>query len=444
VIRALPAVPSRLFLRVAQGAVLSALGSLGCASSPMLRAAEEGHFDGLRAALATELAQGRLGAGEATRFAHAVAKGEIARASGEPGLQRLHELSSCAAEVSGPLDDRADKHDAFGAAVALVLVDAGVHSPGRFSRWASTPPDAPEAAWRALGARSLVSGSDGDLRRRFISDADQEVRRNALHAALEASDPGDTQAVLEAARVDPFPAARQQAIRAAGALGGEQVVIALKDLWPRADELTREAIVDAWAAERSFPSGGRRELEWVVSTQTGLPAILAAGALVRAAGAGAGEAAGTLERAVHDGPTADRIRTIELVPFAITTLRDAVVKAEADPDEAVVAAALARVLETPSEKAARAEIVTRLLPLAAGDGLGAVTARDALAAAHEPQVLHILELRSTAEDAKTRAEAGSAMAALGDLGRAALVATDREPSVRTVVACAILRAAHGR
>ncbi len=434
-----PAPPSRLLLRVV---VCVALGPLGCAGSPTLRAAEEGRFEGLRATLAGELAQGRLGAREATRFAHAVARGEIARASGEAGLQRLHELSKCAAEVAGPLDDRADKRDAFGAAAALVLLDAGVHSPGRFSRWATTPPDAPEAAWRALGARSLDSRGDGEVRRRLIADADQEVRRSALHASLEASDPADADAVLEAARVDPFPAARHQAIHAAGAIGGEAVVLALKDLWPRADAPTREAIVDAWAAEPSFPSGGRRELEWVVSTQHGLPAILAAAALVRADAAG--EATGTLERAIKDGPTADRIRTIELVPFALPALRSAVVKAEADPDEAVAAAALARVLDTPSEKAARAEIIPRLLALAAGDGLGAVTARDALAAAREPQVLPILERRSAADDAKTRAEAGSALAALGDLGRAALVATDREPSVRTIVACAILRAAHGR
>ena len=416
---------------------------MACASSPALRAAEAGHFDGLRATLEAELAQGRFGSGDATRFAHAVAAGEIARASGEPGLQRLHEVSSCAAELSGPLGDRADKHDAFGAAAALVLLDEGVVSSGHFSRWATLAADAPEAAWRGPGARSLGSRGDGELRRRLLADPDQEVRRNALLASLDASDPADTDAVLEAARVDPFPAARQQAIRAAGAIGGERVVIALKDLWPRADAPAREAIVDAWAAERSFSAGGRRELEWVVSTQHGLPAILAASALVHADGDRAVEAAGTLERAIKDGPTADRIRTLEKVPLT-GALREAVLKAETDPDEAVAVAAMARVLKTPAEKAAREGIVARLLPLAAGTGLAAAAARDALAAAHEPQVLPILERVAAADDAKARAEAGSALAALGELGRAALIALDREPSVRTTVACAILRSAAHR
>ncbi len=425
--------------------VAGALAGVRCATSPALRAAEDGHFDGLRATLAIDLAQGRLGSGEAARLAHAIAKGEIARASGDPGLQRLHELSGCAAEVAGPLGDRAEKRDSFGAAAALVLLDAGVASPGSYSRWAHTPADAPEAAWRALGARSLVSGSDGDLRRRLIADPDQEVRRSALHASLEAGDPADTEAVLEAAQLDPSPAAREQAIRAAGAIGGERVVIALKDLWPRADTPTREAIVGAWAAERSFPSGGHRELAWVVSTQRGLPAVLAADTLVRSGGEGAGEAAGTLERAIKDGSTADRIRTIELVPLAAPSLRDAVLAAAADPDEAVAAAAMARALAAPADpRVDRGAIITKLLLLAAGTGLGSATAREALAAAHEPQVVQILERNGAADDAKTRAQAGSALATFGDLGRAALVATDREPSVRTSVACAILRSASGR
>ncbi len=431
--RALSAPSSRLLL------VAAALGCAHCAGSPALRAAEEGRFEGLHDALASELAQGRLGASEATRFARAVAGGEISRATGEPGLARLHELERCAAEIAGPLGDRADKHDALGAAAALVLVEAGVDSPRRYSRWASLAADAPEAAWRPLGARALVSSSDGEQRRRLVADADQEVRRNALHASLQAGDAADTNIVLEAARVDPYPAAREQAIRAAGALGGERVVIALKDLWPRADSSAREAIVDAWAAEQSFAEGGRRELGWVVDTQHGLPAILAASALVHAGGAGAAEAANTLERAVKDGPTADRIRTIELLPLDAPALREAVIKAETDPDEAVAAAAMAHRLEAPSERADRAAILTRLLPLAAGTGLGAVTAREALAEAGEPQVVPILLRTSTADDAKTRAQAGSALAAYGDLGRAALVATDREPSVRTTVACAILR-----
>ena len=55
---------------------LLALAAAGCASSPTLRAAEQGRFEGLRDALGAEMARGALHAGEAARFARAVTRGE--------------------------------------------------------------------------------------------------------------------------------------------------------------------------------------------------------------------------------------------------------------------------------------------------------------------------------------------------------------------------------
>jgi hypothetical protein len=428
-------------------ALSSALASAGCARSPAVRAAEQGRFEGLREALSARVAHGRLSAREAEGFARAVTKGEVTRASGDEGVQRIHELSGCAREVDGVLGDRADRRDAVGAAAALVLVEAGLESPGRYARWARAAPDDPEAAWRPLGARSLTSGGDGPLRRLLIADPDEEVRRNALHASLAAGDPADTEAVLEAARVDPYPAARAEAIHAAGALGGQRVVIALRDLWPRADAPAREAIVEAWAASRSLDSGGRHELTWVVETQRGLPSVVAASKLVRLGGAGSVEAAGALERAIADGPTADRQRAIDLAPFALPAIRAALAKAESDPDEAVAASAMARRLLEPADQggapersADREALVTKLLAIASGTGIGASTARATLARAKVAGVVPLLEREGSANDATARAEAGKSLAAAGDLGRAAVVAADLEPRVRVVVACAILHA----
>ena len=424
-----------------------ALASVHCAGSPALRAAEQGHFEGLRDTLSAEVAQGGLRSGEAMRFAQAVTKGEIARASGEEGVKRIRELEACAREVDGALGARADKRDAIGAAAALVRVEAGLESPDRHARWARTAPDAAEAPWRPLGARALVSGDDGPLRRQLIADPDEEVRRNALHAALASGDPEDADAVLEAARVDPYPAARAEAIRAAGVLGGQRVVIALKDLWPRADASVREAIVDAWGTPHTFHGGGRQQLGWVVDTQRGIPAINAAGILIRAGGPGAIEAAGALERAIKDGPSADRVRAIEVAPFSLPALREALAKAEADPDEAVAAAAMARRLQAPADQGgapagspAREAIVAKLLPLASGTGAGASIARATLARARVAQVVPILERNGAAKDTATRVEAGKDLAYAGYLGHAAVVAADLEPAVRLAVACAILHA----
>ena len=426
--------------------LVAALASGGCVASPAVQAASLGRYEGLRASLQADFVAGKLDLGEAVDFARAVAKGEIARAKGDQGVQRIRELRSCANEIYGALGDRAEVEDAVGAEAAMALVDSGVQSPGHYARWAQTPPGGEGAAFRPLGARSLVSVDDGALRRRLMADPDEEVRRNAMRAALVAADPADTDALLEAARVDPSPAAREQAIRAAGALGGERVVLALKDLWPRADASARGAIVDAWRRERCFSAGGSRELGWVVSAERGPAAITAAAYLTRAGGAGAGEAAGVLERAIKDGPSEDRVRAVEVAPLGIASIREAVRAAEGDPDEAVAAAAMVRRLEASAANGGanegspeRAALLAKLLPLAAGTGPGAVSARGGLARARVRPLVGILERDGEAKDPKRRAEAGTGLAVLGEVARAAPFAADPDPSVRTTVACAILR-----
>lgn len=424
-----------------------ALSALGCAaSSPAIRAAEQGNYEGLRAALEVDVAQGRMGSGEAARFARAVARGEVERAKGEDGAQRIRALSTCAREIDDALDRRADTRDALGAVAALVRVDAGIASASGFSRWARMPVHAPEAAWRALGARTLTSSDDAALRRKLFADVDEEVRRSALRAALEAGDPDDVEGVIESARVDPSPAARAQALRAAGVIGGERAVLALKDIWVHADPQAREGIVDAWATHASFNAGGRRELIWAIDKHRGRAAILAALTLVRAGGEGAAEGEGALERAVKDGATADRVSAIEAAPLRLESLRAAISKAAGDPDEAVAAAALVRLFEAPADlggprdAAARAEMSAKLLKIADGSGPGSGTAKGGLARAHDPRVLPILQRDGAAKEQKTRVDAGAALAAYGDLPRAAVVAADPEVGVRIQVSCAILRA----
>ena len=71
--------PSSIVLLAALAGA-AALGATGCASATV-RAAEDGHFDGLRAAMAAELARGDLGLNESVSFAKAVARGEVERAN---------------------------------------------------------------------------------------------------------------------------------------------------------------------------------------------------------------------------------------------------------------------------------------------------------------------------------------------------------------------------
>jgi hypothetical protein len=426
---------------------LSLLGTAQCGGSPAMRAAVAGHYEGLRAAVAADVQQGRLDARDAIALAKIVAKGEVERAEGDEGAQRIRDLVSCASEIDGALERRAETHDALGAVAAMVRLDAGLESADTYARWARSDPGGAAAPMRPLGARALTSWADADLRRRLFTDPDEDVRRGALRAAIEAADPDDTEPILEAARLDPYPAAQRQAIRAAGAVGGERVALALRDLWHRADDDTRVAIVEAWSSSRSFNSGGRAELLWAATTERGRPALAAAVVLVRARGESASEGVGVVERAVKDGPSADRVQAIELASLAVPALREAVVKAESDADDAVATAARARMLEAPAAEggtaegsAERAALIAKLLPAASGSSEAATLAKGALARAGVKELAPILERDGAAPSAKTRAEAGAALAVLGDVKRAAVIAVDPEPRVRTAVSCAILRA----
>ena len=96
---------------------LSLLGLAHCAASPNMRAAEEGRYVGLRAAVAADVQQGRLDPRDAILLARAVARGEVARAQGDEGAQRIRDFGTCAAEIDGALERRADKRDTLGAVV---------------------------------------------------------------------------------------------------------------------------------------------------------------------------------------------------------------------------------------------------------------------------------------------------------------------------------------
>ncbi|WP_433929576.1 hypothetical protein AB3662_38055 [Sorangium cellulosum] len=437
--------------RVLPGAILAGLLSLaavtGCASSASVRAAEAGRFDELRRSMIDELRRGALDSDDARAIARAVAEGEIARATPPSGVDRVRELRTCARPLEDALDERAAGSDAVATAAAMILLEAGLTDPEsakRYAREAGPGRDpARSAALRALETRALVAAEDGALRRARTLDGDQEVRLAALRAAIAAADPNDRSALLEAARLDPYPLARTIAVRAAGALGGREVVLALRDLWVLSDEPGREAIAEAWAAPRAIDAGGRAQLLWAISTQRGAPAIAAARALVRAGGEGAGEAVSVLLDAIRTSQSRDRIYAIRSAPLEDPAVRTALLKAQGDPDEAVVFAVHARHLDaSPGIVAARerAAAVAWLMKLATGTSTRAVLARGALARAGVRAAVPLLERDLRSHEIPVREAAGTGLVELGDLPRAALLLADVDPQVRTSVACAILGA----
>ncbi len=193
-------------------------------------------------------------------------------------------------------------------------------------------------AWRAVAARAADRAIDTDMRRAFFVDPDERARRAAFTTALEVHDASELEALLDAARVDPDPQAQSLAIRAAGAIGGERAVLALKDLWARADDATRMAIVDGWGAQASFVTGGARELEIASESGGGLAAVSASVTLSRSEGAGAGVANARVRRYISDGSDDEQRLAISLASMNSET-EAALVKAasEASPELRVVA-----------------------------------------------------------------------------------------------------------
>lgn len=435
---------------------LSAAGLLllcQCGGSASLRAAEAGRLTGLSAIVAAEVKRGVLDAGAAADLARAILRGDVAAASGDEGALRIRGLAGCARPLDRALLRRAEGAvDAVAAAAAMVRLEANLASREDSVRWASEAPGGPRAAFRPVGAVALWGADDGALRRRLFLDGDQAVRLSALRASQRAASAADTDALLEAARVDPYPMARIQAVRAVGVLGGERVVLALKDRWASADVPLREAIADAWGTPASIDVGGRRELTWAADTQGGAPAIAAANALVRAAdhtlpipaGPGVESALGVIERAVKSGVAHERIFALTIAPLTVPPLQKAVIDASTDADEEVALAAVSRRLDTDlahggASPADRPALIARLLKAASSaDKLRGLVARSALARAGARQVLPLLDKDATSADAQTRKAAGTAFIALGELPRAAVLAADADARVRDAVACSLL------
>jgi hypothetical protein len=425
-----------------------------CGGSASLRAAEAGRLTGLSAVVAAEVKRGEIDEGEAIDLARAILRRDVAGAAGDEGAARIRGLAGCARPIDRALEHRAEDADVAAAAAAMVRLEAGLSSREGFVHWASEAPGGPRSAFRAVGARALSGPDDGALRRKLIVDADQAVRLAALRASERAASAGDTDAVLDAARVDPFPMARTEAVRAAGAIGGERVVLALKDLWAAADPILREAIADAWGTPASIDAGGRRELSWAADTQGGAPAIAAAYALVRAGshttvmptGPGVADAIGVIERAIRSGVTHERTFAITIAPLSAPALQLAVIDASKDVDEDVALAATIRRLDTAYEAAAggaspieRPALIAKLLATASsGDKMRGLVARNALARLGVRELLPLLDKEASSPDAQARKAAGTAFVALGELPRAAVLAADADARVRDGVACSLL------
>ncbi len=431
----------------------SLAGACGGATRAM-RAAESGDLPTLRDQIGEGEREARLSLRETAELARAVASREILAAPPGAALDRVRELRACAPEVESALVARMKQKGAAGAEAALALLDAQ-----RLGEWdVRSFVASDDADWRAVGVRSLTHAGDRGLRLQATVDPSPRVRRAALHAIAEVKDPEDAAAAFEAARVDPDPMVRTDAVRAMGSLAraGADVANRLRDLYATDDDALREDIGAAWASPAVFPNGGREALVVLLASDAGPGGLSAAGAVLRepeirdAAVVAAARAA--LARAIASGSRRNRLHAIAVTPLApkphepetdVAKTLAALREASRDEDLDVRVSALGRLAGDDAPRGDRAGAVTRLEALAgnADDESLASRARLALAHAGDVRVQAWIERDLASKDARVRLAAVDGLVALGRASRAAPALADPDASVRTRGACALLLAA---
>ncbi|MEO8901520.1 MAG: HEAT repeat domain-containing protein [Polyangiaceae bacterium] len=407
-----------------------------CGPKPPVRTALQGDLASLKRDIQSAQQTKELSRGVAVKLAQAVAEREMASAQGSSGAQRMRALRGCARPLRSAMEKRASANDDVAAELTLILLEShALERTPLVNRYTGSE----SGGFRAVAARAAVRPIDTDLRKRFFADPDQRVRRAAFSAAYDAKEPGELEALLEAARVDPDGQAQTLAARAAGAIGGERAVLSLKDLWAKGDDALRIAIVDAWTEPASWVAGGARELS-VAEDSGGVAGVSAAYALVRAGGAESGPAGAHLRHAILAGSDDEKRLALNVAPLAgenETAIAEAAQKASAE----LRVVALSRLSAVPGR---RTESLAALHHLANESASSEAELRvrdaavDALARAGDESVSASLVKNLKSADLQTRWHAAHALTSLGDYGNAATALADDDASLRVDLACTIL------
>ncbi len=420
----------------AVGLATSVLAGAGCASSPAMRAAERGDQVVLRDILEKQEKAGALSNGQASWLAGAVAARDVRVASSTDAVLRVRELQSCARELDDVLADRMRTRDEAGAHAALARIESGRLDLDSAREMLSDP----SPAWRAVGTRGLVRPKDRPARLAALLDPEPAVRRQAARAARDTADASDLDALAETARVDPEPLVRTEAVRAIAVLppvAGSRTAHLLSDLWTVGDDGLREDIARAWSSASVWSAGGRGALENVIASEHG-PGVIEAAAAVLARSGPVDDlsnlAAAEIARSMASGSEVTRLQALAEAPLSNPDLLSAVKAASHDDDRAVRIAALGRLAE--QDRAAMEELESLARP---GQRLGS-RARLALAFAGDRRVQAWIEADLEAPAPAERLAAVTGLAALGLAARGAPLLADEDASVRDRAACTLVMA----
>ena len=421
-----------------------------CAASPVMQAAEKGDYATMQNEIGARQKAGSLTNAEARELAIVVLRHELDAAKGDDVVKRIREARACSPELQASLEKRMATKDAGGAEAALVLYEDGKLEGAE----AREHTDAPDDAWRAVGASALVRDLDAPRRRQAMVDPSPRVRRAAISASALAGDQGDANVLFETARVDPDPFVRTYALRGLALLGGDrgpdakgsriaaEITLRFVDLWNAGDDALKEDVGAQLAISPLYEAGGRERLRMLLGDGHGAGVIAAAAAVTRrpepttdADRELRGSAIAILLRTIESGSKRERSHAIATAPLFPETVK-VLVKAKDDDDISVRIAVLSRLANVVAERAAAIKALEEIAAKKDEEELSA-RAKLALASAGDARIQAWIEEDLRSKNPVIRLGAVVSLATMGKAARGAVVMSDDDPSVRTRAACMI-------
>jgi hypothetical protein len=420
-------------------AILAAvvLLSSGCRENPIVRVAHRGTLKELSSSIEGLRRAGPLERRTLEELAFAVAERELASANDEAlhavaTAIPIEQLGSCAHTLGRTLLRRGKESDDPAGAAQFSRVEAGMAlSDGEWSRLANSPQGWARAA-AALGSKEPARFY---FRQQCLSDVDARVRHAALLTCAESPAEEHRDALVQLLRAAPDLASRGLAARALGVLGGDASYRALTDVWPSADTELRLSLVNAFAQERTFRSGGNERLVAAARSEPGIVGIAAAVSLAKGAARERATGVARLTRALNQGSVEELRLAISAADWDEEEQARSLVRLGLHGEPLVKVAALSRWLEKPQYAFAA---TLSLRPLSEGKATSAIYARHVLAEHGDRSVMLELRTQQGYSASDVRALAAADLYRLQDFSAVARALADDAPQVRLRTACLVL------